>query len=194
MPTVSIYPVDTRKQAKGYVRDPAIPFDKFYLIPRGFIASMKQLVPFSMVMPLTEAYKPSLSRMGYDTDDLIQRDYMVAVPILMERAETESGPSSTEVSPTYIAKRTWQSRSRRLAEFIPEDVIMTTPEGVLNPMCGSCENSLIHINGECRVGGPDCLVSLKLNSKAMNELARAKAEPKQHETLNTIHKLSKGIL
>jgi hypothetical protein len=191
MSNTDVIVVETRERFHAYKRHATVPFDRFYLVKESDIACARQLTPFSIVLPLTDAYTKTLSGKGLDVPDLMQKEYRVVVPILMTRVVGARGNiSSNEVQPSYMTKKGWFRHHRVAADFIPEDVRMITPTGMLNPMCASCENSLAHLSGECRVGGPDCLVSLKFDSPTMDEAKRAKREPKEHETLALIAKIN----
>lgn len=162
--------VDTRDKLRGNRPDPSVPFQRFYLVPPDVMPSIQRMVPFAIVVPLSLNYETCLQRQGLDTKALIASGYQVVVPVAMTRLRTVKGQfSSDEVKPTYIAGPKWMKKSASLAPFIPEDVTLVTPSGLITPMCIACEWSLRHLSGECTLGSKHCLEHMRITNNAMNE-------------------------
>lgn len=166
--TKNVIVIDARDKAQNYRPDPTIPFNRFYLVKD--IEELNRLVPFSIIVPLTDAYAECLHRFKLDAEKLAEEGYKVVVPVNMSRLRGSGGRvSNDEVRPTYIANRRWWRRPAKLADFIPEDVSLVTPSGTFTPMCVSCEWSLQHLAGECHLGTKDCLEHMRIQHKAMDE-------------------------
>jgi hypothetical protein len=146
---------DARKGGKG------LPFDVFYLIPGEALGHVGRLSPYSVTLPLTEAYREPLAEVAIAFDTLVTGHYKVVVPVHMASKKRRKF-AVAKLHPSEFVKRPWWWRPEHLSMFVPETTGLNTPTGVLQPMCAYCTNSLAHIAGQCSIGTVACATHLEI--------------------------------